>query len=165
MATVRRTHGPAADHPVGGEIRLGDAAAALVHGGRDAASELAPVEGVGALPREQLERARELLHHHAAAGRERPVPSVDAPAVRIVPENSVEDHVQGGLRGVQLDASARRLDRRSQQLRPGHRAVEPVGLGQAGHGAGNGAGSGADQERLGRAAASEGDVHELHLRG
>src|SRR5205823_6823942 len=87
---------------------------------------------------------------------------VDRSALRRVPEDQIQDRVEVRLAPSQLDALARELDRRRQQLPPRLRAVGTVRLLETERRPGNGTGGGSDPEHLGRAA-GEIDIHLLHL--
>ena len=119
-----------------------------------ARAELAPVDVLGALLGDQLERPREIRHQQPVAGDETfAVRAVDAATLAVCAQDQVEDRVQIGLGRVELDAVAGELDRRRDELAPGQRAERAVRLLEAGERARHRARGSADVEDLRRAAA------------
>ena len=130
----------------------------------DLGSELAVVQLGGATLREQLERPRQLgLDEHVADGKRSAVVLVHIARLRRVAQDQVEDPVQVRLAVVELDAVARELDRRLEEVAPGEASERLVRRLEPECRARNRAGGGADVKALRRAAA-EVDVDVIHQR-
>ena len=152
----------ATDDPVGAQVGLGDRSSPLPNGFAHAARKLAPVEDVGSLGGQPLERLGQVAHDQALSLAQSAVAAVDPPALGVVSQDHVQDLVQESLAGVEGDAGAGELDGRREELGPGEVRVPAVrGREPRGH-PGNGDGGRADVEDLGRALV-EGDVDGQHL--
>ena len=129
----------------------------------DGAAELAAVELAGTTLGKLLQRPRQIGHDDPLAGRDAAVLPVDRPPVRRVAKDQIENRVQVGLRGRELDAVPGERDRRLDQPAPGKRRVALVRGFQPCDRARHGARTGADEEDL-RRRAVEVDVDRLHVR-
>src|SRR5206468_8989215 len=149
LAAEPRAHGTTADDAVLVEVALREAAAACSDVLDDPGAELAGVELLRTVLREQLERVGEVALHERVADLERPIVLlVHRARLGGVPQDQVEDAVQVRLAVVELDAVACRLDRRREQVTPRQAAERAVRGLQAKRGAGDRAGGGADVEAL-----------------
>ena len=147
---------------VRGEILGRERAAVLADAAEHVLGQVAAVERVGALAREQLQRAREIAHRRRLAELQRPLVAVDPPPFLVEPEDRVEDHVEARVRLADRNAVPSGLDRRREELAPGKPAVHAVRLGEARRSSPGTAHDGRADEVRDDGSLVELDVHRRH---
>ena len=166
VAAKAHADGPPPDHPVGGEVLVGQLAAAVPDRRDDRPGEVAARERRGALRGDQLERLGEVGEPERRPRRRGASrsgccrPGGPRRLKRMIGSSSPWMCACGPG---QLDAAPRQLDRRREQLTPGEPPVGAVRRLEPGDRSRDGDARRADQERLRRlAVAAEADVDRRH---
>ena len=127
VPSKRQRHRLALDDRILRQILEREGAAASAHVVDDLPGETAGVEGPGPLPRETVERVRELRNREPLAFDVRaPVVAVHRVTLRRMAQEGIEDPVQIGLRRAEPEAFPGERGRRGDELRPLEPPPAPV---------------------------------------